>query len=111
MPSILLNAIVSGQNQAPFVHVLIDEKMIQLTPDEARSPALQVMTVAEAATGDAFLVHFMGGVGKGDTEHESQMGALLHAFRDYRMNMRAKGDPLQWGEVGEWPDHNPPTGR
>jgi hypothetical protein len=108
MPNILLNAIVSGRNQEPYVQILVDGKMVQFTPDEARSVALQLMTAAEAATGDAFLVHFMGGVAKGN---ERMLGSLLSSFRDYRSNLRAKGDPLQWGEPADWPGGQPPDGK
>jgi hypothetical protein len=102
MPDLLLNAIVSGRNKEPYVQIMLGGKAAQLTPDEARSFALQLMVCAEAATSDAFLVHFMGGLGEGP-DHDAMMGQLLASFRDYRDSMRAKGDPLQWGEVAEWP--------
>jgi len=106
MPAINFQTIVSGENQQPYVQIMLDDKMAQLTPDEARSFALQLLIAAESAIGDAFLVHFMAeGIGGGaKMEHAA---ALLHAFREYRSDMRAKSDPLQWGEEGEWPGDKP----
>jgi hypothetical protein len=42
MPAINFQSIVSGKNQQPFVQIMLDDKMAQLTPDEARSFALQL---------------------------------------------------------------------
>jgi hypothetical protein len=104
MPAINFQAIVSGRNQEPYVQILLDDKMAELTPDEARSFALQLLIAAESAIGDAFLVHFMGSIAEQPSEHAVM---LLRAFRDYRSDLRAKSDPLQWGEGGEWPGEKP----
>jgi hypothetical protein len=103
MPDINFQSIVSGRDQLPYVQVMVDDKMVQLTPEEARSFALQLMVAAESAIGDAFLMHFMGGMKPEDAEHQQSLGALLVAFRDYRSDLRSKGDPLQWGSEHVWP--------
>jgi hypothetical protein len=110
MPELLINSIVSGRNQEPYVQIMLDGKMAQLTPAEAQSFALQLMTAAEAAIGDAFLVHFMGGAAGGAGEREALLGKLLIGFRDYRMNVRGSADPLKWGEIAEWTGGEPPAG-
>ena len=109
MPDLLINTIVSGRNQEPYVQIMLDGKMAQLSPAEAQSFALQLMTAAEAAIGDAFLVHFMGGVAQGG-DRDAMLGRLLNGFRDYRMNVRGGKDPLVWGDIAEWKGNEPPTG-
>lgn len=108
MSAINFHSIVSGKNQLPYVQIMLDDKMAQFTPEEARSFALQLMIAAENAVGDAFLVHFLGGLDPTNPEQSSQMVTMLRAFRDYRYDLRAKGDPLQWGELGEWPGDQKP---
>lgn len=111
MPDLLINSIVSGRNQEPYVQIMLDGKMAQLSPAEAQSFALQLMAAAEAAIGDAFLVHFMGGIKPGgEGERDAMLGRLLAGFRDYRMNVRGSKDPLVWGDIAEWKGGEPPTG-
>jgi hypothetical protein len=109
MPDLLITSIVSGRNQEPFVQIMLDGKIAQFSPAEAQSFALQLMTAAEAALGDAFLVHFMGGVAQG-ADRDAMLGRLLHGYRDYRMNVRGSKDPLVWGDIAEWKGGEPPTG-
>ncbi|HEY8597358.1 MAG TPA: hypothetical protein VIL85_02940 [Thermomicrobiales bacterium] len=80
--SVITSSSGYGYNtKRPFVNLLIgDRKPIQLSPDEARSVALQLIEAAETAEQDAFLVEW-GTEALGD---ERTAAALLMQFRKWR---------------------------
>lgn len=72
----------------PYVQVLIEaaDFMTQMPPETARELALNLLTAAEAAEGDGFLMTFMQEyVGVTEVDQQAHM---LHYFREYRDKLR-----------------------
>lgn len=52
-------SIVSGRDREPYVCISFAGERIQMSPEDARQHAHQVMIAADAAESDAFLVKFL----------------------------------------------------
>lgn len=78
-----------ANTRQPFVDLLIDDrKPIQLSPEEARSIARDLIEAAEAAEQDGFLVEWGAESFGGD---QRAAAALLLEFRKWREARREKG--------------------
>jgi hypothetical protein len=88
---IITSASGYGANtRQPFVDLLIgDRKPIQLSPDEARSIARDLIEAAEAAEQDAFLVEWGAESFGGDRNAAT---VLLLEFRKWRDARRKSGE-------------------
>lgn len=76
-----------GRTQQPFVQVLIEaaDFMTQMSPEEARSLAFNLLACADAAESDGFLVTFLRErVGAKD----NQVASILVDFREWREKQR-----------------------
>lgn len=75
---IQVNSIVSSTSGEPFVMLRWFTHVTQLSLEQAREIALNLLDAAEAARSDAFLMSFMG-------DRDPQAGAMLvAAFREWR---------------------------
>lgn len=73
------------RTRAPFVMLRVKEQFVNLTPDEAREIALNLIHATEAAMGDALIMRFAErNLGASDV----QAAQLLVMFR----KMREEGD-------------------
>jgi hypothetical protein len=78
--ALIVESIVSGRDREPYVRLQFKKELIQLSAEDARQHACQVMTVAAAAESDAFLFHYLESLGIDD--HIS--GNVLVEFRNFR---------------------------
>jgi hypothetical protein len=75
------SSLVSGRDKEPYVILQHGDKQFQLSPDDARQHAHQIMIAADAAESDAFLFKFALNELKLD---EDIAGAILVSFRKFR---------------------------
>lgn len=69
-----------GHNsREPFVQMQCPNPVVQMSPENARDLALNLLQAAEAAYSDAFLVEFLGAI-----ESETVAAGLLIEFRKWR---------------------------
>lgn len=89
MRNILVSSGYGGNTRKPFVMIEADEidQPIQLSPAEARDMALNLLSCADAAESDAFIVEFTMKELKSDERHAR---VLLVEFRKFREKMRGK---------------------
>lgn len=75
------------RTQKPFVQVLIESAdfMTQMSPAEAKDLAQNLLTCAEAAESDAFLVTFLRSQIKAE---DRAIAAILNDFREWRTQQR-----------------------
>jgi hypothetical protein len=85
MPNIEIKSIVSGRDLQPYVQVEITSDgatgRIQLTPEDAIEQAIYLISAAEAAQSDHFLITFLRE--KVEIKTPAIM-AVLEDFRKYR---------------------------
>ena len=99
----------SGVNKhgEPFVQLLIEEEVIcQLTPEQARDHAKNLLEATEASEQDAFLLHFFSeqiGAGK---NHAMQ---IIVEFRKWREARGKKGPPSDAKEFLRTASHEKPA--
>lgn len=83
---IWVSSLFGLETREPLVEICMEYEgrnlSIQVSPDEARKIALNILAAAEAALGDAFLVQFAR-----DRVGTSDQGAahMLHEYRQWRM--------------------------
>lgn len=100
----------SGVNQKgePFVQLLQDDKVIcQLTPEQARDHAKNILEATEASEQDAFMLNFFQ-----QELHQDQRTAMLMIveFRKWREARGKKGPPSDRREFFVTDKHQkPPT--
>lgn len=83
-----VRSLVSHKTREPRVEVhWKDSAQLQMTPDETRALALNLINAAEAAEQDAFMVWFAE---KRVGAKERDAGAILSEFRDWRENRYPK---------------------
>lgn len=78
-----------GHNtQKPFVQVLIESAdfVTQMPPEKARELALNLLTCADAAESDGFIVGFMKKAA--DVTDQRALATILVQFREYRDEQR-----------------------
>ncbi len=73
------------RTQKPFVMVAVGEQgfMAQMSPDEARDLAMNLLQCAEAAENDAFLVTFLR---KRVKANDQAIASILQDFREWRLD-------------------------
>lgn len=84
MPKTSIINVTSGygyNTHEPFVEINAPKKRIQMTPENARDLALNLLQAAEAAYSDAFLIEFSKGVLE---VGEKEAAVILHEFRKWR---------------------------
>lgn len=71
------------RTQKPFVMVTVGEQdfMAQMSPDEARSLAMNLLQCAEASENDAFLVTFLR---KRVKANDQAIASILEEYRKFR---------------------------
>lgn len=90
MPNITVTTIYGHKHKKPIVEIRLPRdkpdtpkarrNMVQLTIEEARDLAMNILQAAESAVQDAFVVEFFLELGI----EEQRIGALLSAFRERR---------------------------
>lgn len=65
----------------PFVEIMVPEKRIRMSPENARDLALNLLQAAEAAYSDAFLTEFLVGV---IDSTPAEAAVVLAEFRKWR---------------------------
>lgn len=90
MPKITVTTIYGHKANKPLVEIRLPRdkpdtpkarrNMVQLSIDEARDLAMNILQAAESAIQDAFIVEFFQSAGL----EEGQIGALLTVFRTRR---------------------------
>lgn len=90
MPNITVTTIYGHKHKKPIVEIRLPKdtqdtpksrrNMVQLTIDEARDLAMNILQGAESAIQDAFIVEYFTELGIDDT----RVAALLTAFRERR---------------------------
>lgn len=87
--TVLVSSGYGGNTKKPFVMIEGDQidEAIQMSPDEARDMALNLLSCADAAESDAFIVEFTMKELKSDERHAR---VLLVEFRKFREKMRGK---------------------
>ena len=83
--TILVSSGFGSKARKPFVVIESEDldKPLQISPDDARNLAMNLLRAAEAADTDAFLVDFMK-----DTLDPQQIASLLYEFRNAREKFR-----------------------
>lgn len=78
---ILVSSGFGSKARKPFVVIESEDldKPFQISPDDARKLAMNLLRAAEASDTDAFMVGFMK-----DSLDEQQIAALLYEFRNAR---------------------------
>jgi len=73
------------RTQAPYVQVLIEaaDFITQMSPENARELAMNLLASAEAAEQDAFFISFLR---KQIGANDRQVASLLTQFRDWRVS-------------------------
>lgn len=79
--SIWIETLVSQATGEPRVQIAWYDHSAQMTPEETRAFALQIMEAADAATSDAYLVHWLAEKVQMDKQGQAM---LLNEFREYR---------------------------
>jgi hypothetical protein len=100
----------SGVNKhgEPFVQLLIDDEVVcQLTPEEARDHAKNVLEATEASEQDAFMLDFMQKKVGLDLQRSLQ---VIVDFRGYRESRGKKGPPSDAREFMQTDKHEKPQG-
>lgn len=93
MIDILVTSGFGHNTQQPFVQLLIHaaDWSSQMTPETARELAFNLLSAAEAAEQDGFLVTFLRtSVG---VEDMRAVASVLHEFREYRAARQANEYP------------------
>lgn len=90
MPSISVTTIYGHKHRKPIVEIRFPRpsvdapkerrNLVQLTVEEARDLAMNILQAAESAVQDAFVVEFFLELGI----EEQRIGALLSSFRERR---------------------------
>jgi hypothetical protein len=89
MPQITVTTLYGYKNKKPLVQIELPRSaratpkgrpMVQLSIDEARDLAMNIMQGAESAIQDAFIVEFFGEI----LEDERKAAAILNDFRQRR---------------------------
>lgn len=91
MDVIQIQSMVSGRDRKPYVVLIWEDKRWQLPVDEARQHALRILSCADGAESDAFIVEFFSSKGRFS---DGEVAAILHHFREYRQEL-AKGGVTQ----------------
>jgi hypothetical protein len=76
-----------GNTRQPFVEIKADKlkEPLQLSPEEARDLASNLLQAAESAEQDAFIVEFHSDFIEGTSEEKRNVGAvMLMEFRKWR---------------------------
>lgn len=68
-------------NKEPFVQMQCPDPVVQMSPENARDLALNLLQAAEAANSDAFLLEFMT---RAVEVSEAEAGVWLIEFRKWR---------------------------
>lgn len=78
---ILVSSGFGSKHRLPFVVIESEDldKPLQISPEDARNLAMNLLRAAEAADTDAFLVDFMK-----DSLDPQQIATLLYEFRNAR---------------------------
>lgn len=92
----------------PFVQLLIDAEVVcQLSPEEARDHAKNVLEATEASEQDAFMLAFMQK--KVGLDFNAAMQVIVD-FRSYRESRGKKGPPSDPREFMRTDKHEKPQG-
>lgn len=78
---IIVTTMYGLETRQPYVSLAWGAERGDLTPDEARTFALQVLDAASASEADAFLVEFLNENVGANLEHAAH---LLNEFREWR---------------------------
>jgi hypothetical protein len=79
MASIWCNGIVSARDKKPYVQIMFEGKMVQLSMTDTRQFATDLMQSAGRAEADAILFRFFEKL-----EMKDALGFLMQEFRDFR---------------------------
>ena len=95
-----------NKNGEPFIQLLVDDEVIcQLTPDEARDHAKNVLEATEASEQDAFMLEFMQKQVGLDVARAMQ---VIIDFRLWREKRGKKGPPSDAREFVRTDKHEKP---
>lgn len=84
-----VRSMFGAESRQPIVVVTMPGgESVQMSPEDARSLAGNLLAGAEAAEGDGFFVDFLSNAGV----DEERQAAMLAAFRDYREKRRTSSD-------------------
>ena len=86
MSSILVGAIVSDKDNDPYVHLIVDDKIYQLSIADARNVAADLVQCAARAEADAMILKFF-------SAKEFPTGAAIAIMLDFR-SFRARLDTV-----------------
>lgn len=76
-----VTSIVGLMTKEPYVQLQVPEPVVQLTPEEARDLAINILEASEAAQMDLFLMEFLTGPVGTDMD---RAGMMLTTFREWR---------------------------
>jgi hypothetical protein len=85
--TIMVTSGYGGNSRQPFVEIKTDKLKapLQLSPEEARDLALNLLSAAEASEQDAFIVEFHSAFIEGSEVEKRNVGAsMLIEFRKWR---------------------------
>lgn len=95
-----------NKNGEPFIQLLIDEDVVcQLSPEEARDHAKNVLEATEASEQDAFMLDFMQQKLGLDVQRAMQ---VIIDFRKWRESRGKKGPPSDAREFVQTDKHEKP---
>jgi hypothetical protein len=95
-----------NKNGEPFVQLLIDDEVLcQLSPEEARDHAKNVLEATEASEQDAFMLDFFKKQVGADAEHAM---IIVVEFRKWREARGKKGPPSDAKEFVRTNKHEKP---
>ncbi len=80
--TIFINSVVSERDFRPFVQLKWGENSCQMTPNESRQHAYNILLAAEAAESDSAMVNFLKE--KVGLDEKSNIAAILSDFRRFR---------------------------
>jgi hypothetical protein len=86
MSNILIAPIVSGRDKDPYVHLIADDKIYQLSIADARNVAADLVQCAARAEADAMILKFF-------SAKEFPTGAAIALMLDFR-SFRARLDTV-----------------
>ena len=77
-----VQSLVALKTREPIVSLYYKDAMVQMSPDEARSLALNILSAAEASEQDAFMLYFATEKIKSSVEEAAVLVAAFRAWRE-----------------------------
>lgn len=84
MSDVVITTLIASSDRRAIVDLTIDGKQVQLSPNEARILALDLLQAAESAIADAFVYQFLDDAAEQDDDAGIGVLRALNAFREFR---------------------------